>query len=134
MLYLILVSTHTGPFASLQLLRATSVVKRLGNNRHCDARGRTCTTLEEITCLRPCLERLGIKSVDILISSGKHFSFRLMSLTVEDSALKTNITAPPFIEIPVQSHGSERSCMCMSVRDIDLASFPTIDINYDTLE
>lgn len=49
-----------------------------------------------------------------------------MSLTVEDSALKTNITAPPFIEIPVQSQGSERSCMGMSVRDIDLASFPMI--------
>ena len=58
--------------------------------------------------------------VGILLTCGKHLHDCTISLRVEVTRRghKTSLTLPLFIEVPVSSQGSERSCTCMCVRGV----------------
>ena len=58
--------------------------------------------------------------VGILLTCGKHLHDCTISLTVEVRGHKTSLTLLLFIEVPVSSQGSERSCMC--VRGVNFVS------------
>jgi len=51
--------------------------------------------------------------VGILLTSGKHLHDRIISQRGEFWSHKTSLTLPLFIEVPVPSQESERSCICV---------------------
>ena len=51
--------------------------------------------------------------VGILLTRGKHVHHRIISLRVENWVHKTSLSTPHVIEMPVPSHASERSCICV---------------------
>ena len=52
-------------------------------------------------------------SVNIFLTCGKYLHDRIISLRREILAHKTSLPPPPFIEVLVLSHESERSCICV---------------------
>ena len=53
-------------------------------------------------------------SGDISLTLGKHLHDHIISLRVEFWTHKANLIPPLFIEVPVPSQESERSCICVS--------------------
>ena len=58
--------------------------------------------------------------VGILLTCGKHWSDRIISLRREVWAYKTSLTLPLLIEVPVPG---KWAVMCLCVKSIDFASF-----------
>jgi hypothetical protein len=56
-----------------------------------------------------------IVRVGILLTCGKHLHGRIKSLWGEAWAHKTSLVPPHFIQMPVSSQDSERSCICVLV-------------------
>jgi hypothetical protein len=69
--------------------------------------------------------------VGILLTCGKHLHDCTISLRVEVTCRghKTSLTLPLFIEVPVSSQGSERSCTCMCVRGVHVNFVCCFDIS-----
>ena len=62
--------------------------------------------------------------VGILLTCGKHLHDRIMSVTGEIGLHKASLTPSPFIEVPVQIHDIERSCL------LDFSCFQKFSIGF----
>jgi hypothetical protein len=65
------------------------------------------------------LTQLYVK-VDILVMYEKHLHDRIISIRGDNWVYKTSLTPPYFINVPVQSHENNRSCV--GVKGIDITS------------
>ena len=65
----------------------------------------------------------------ILLTYGKHFHDRIISLILEVWVHKTRLTPPLFIEVPVPSQESELSCSCvLGVSMLPLSTILILDL------
>jgi len=60
--------------------------------------------------------------ITVLLTRGKHFHDRIISLRGEVWAHKTGLSPPLFIEVLILSQESERSCTCV----LDFRNVPTL--------